>query len=175
MLRVFPHQYIALLIFCFASWPLAGAPAYAAQEIVLISDQSQIIKLPQAPATLIVGNPSVADVTTEGNSLFFHPRGYGLTNVLALDAAGRKLGDYLVRVIYEDSYSVSMYDPRGRRTYSCRRDCEPTMRIGDTQDFFGAYAGQVSGKNGLALGQSWGEDMQAPVAVTTTPGVPSNP
>ena len=157
---------------------IAPGPAQAAQEIVLMADQSQIMKLPQPPATLVVGNPSIADVTIDGNSLFFHPRGYGLTNVLALDAKGRKLGDYLVRVIYDDSYSVSMYDPAGRQTYSCRRDCEPTLRIGDERNFFTDYTTQASGKNNLASGQAMGEDLLTPptvTAITATPGMTFTP
>ncbi len=157
---------------------LAPGQARAAQEIVLISDQSKIIKLPVAPATVLIGNPSVADVTTDGRSLFFHPRGFGLTNVVALDGDGRKLGDYLVRVIFEDSYSVSIYAPDGRKTLSCRKDCEPTLRIGDNQDYSGSYIAQAGGKNSLAANQAMGEDMSVPGAatvLTTTSGATPAP
>lgn len=139
---------------------LPSAPARAAQEIVLTADQSQIVKLPEAPVTLLIGNPAIADATTEGKLLFLHPKGYGLTNIQALDGDGKKLGDYLVRIIYDDSYSVSMYSPGGRETYSCRKDCEPVLRIGDSLGHFSAYAGQVGTKGSLAstgygdLGQS---------------------
>lgn len=136
---------------------LQGQSAQAAQQLVLVSDQTQILKLPEAPATVVVGNPAIADVTTEGSSLFFHPRGFGVTNVLALDAEGKKLADYQVRVIFEDSYSVSMYAPGGRETFSCRRDCEPMMRIGDTTGFLTDYAAQVIAKNNLASRQAMGE------------------
>lgn len=136
---------------------LQGQAARAAQQLVLVSDQTQIVKLPEAPATVVVGNPAIADVTTEGSSLFFHPRGFGVTNVLALDAEGKKLADYQVRVVFEDSYSVSMYAPGGRETYSCRRDCEPMMRLGDDTGFLTNYAAQVSAKNNLASHQAMGE------------------
>lgn len=136
-----------------------SAPAQAAQQLVLIADQTQIVKLPESPTTVVVGNPAVADVTTEGNMMFFHPRGFGVTSVIALDPKGRKLGDYMVRVVFEDSFSVSMYGPGGRETFSCRQDCEPMMRIGDEPDFFRRYSSQVVGKNSLAAGQTWGEDL----------------
>ena len=140
---------------------IAGAvqsqAALAAQQLVLVSDQTQIVKLPEAPATVVVGNPAIADVTTEGSSLFFHPRGFGVTNVLALDAEGKKLADYQVRVVFEDSYSVSMYAPGGRETFSCRKDCEPMMRIGDSTGFLTDYAAQVIAKNNLASRQAMGE------------------
>lgn len=177
-MRIFLSYYLILLSILATSMAMTPGTARAAQEIVLTADQSQMMKLPQSPATLVVGNPSVADVTIDGNTLFFHPRGYGLTNVLALDAKGRKLGDYLVRVIYDDSYSVSMYGPAGRQTYSCRRDCEPTLRIGDEKNFFTDYTSQASGKNTLASGQAMGEDMLTPptvTAITSTPGVMFTP
>lgn len=146
--------------------PLAGGPVKAAQQLVLVSDQTQIIKLPEAPATLVVGNPAVADVTIEGNSLFFHPRGFGLTNVIALDDQGKKIADYDVRVVFEDSYSVSMYAPGGRQTFSCRKDCEAMVRLGDSTGFLSEAASQVRLKNGLARAQALGE-------ILTTRGAPN--
>lgn len=139
--------------------PLAASPVRAAQQLVLVSDQTQIIKLPETPATIVVGNPAVADVTTEGSSLFLHPRGFGLTNVIALDGEGKKIGDYAVRVVFEDSYSVSMYAPGGRQTYSCRKDCEAMMRLGDGTGFFTEYSKQVRLKNSLARSQALGDTV----------------
>jgi len=141
---------------------IAPRPGLAAQEIVLTSDQSQLVKLADVPATVVVGNPSIADVTTDGRRLFFHPRGYGVTNVLVLDADGKKLGDYLVRIIYEDSYSVAMHEPGGRKTYSCRRDCEPVLRIGDETEFFDDYRDQAQNKSVLASWQALGEEFILP-------------
>jgi hypothetical protein len=146
---------VALLVVA----PLACGPVRAAQQLVLVSDQTQIIKLPVTPATIVVGNPAVADVTTEGSSLFFHPRGFGLTNVIALDDEGKKIGDYVVRVVFEDSYSVSMYAPGGRQTFSCRKDCEATMRLGDGTGFVENYAEQFKLKNGLVRGQALGDTV----------------
>lgn len=149
---------------------LHAAPAQAAQQLVLIADQTQMVKLPESPSTVVVGNPSVADVTTEGNVLFFHPRGFGVTNVIALDPKGRKLADYVVRVVFEDSFSVSMYSPGSRETFSCRQDCEPMMRIGDRPGFFSGYSSQVSSKNSLAAGQALGEELLSR-PTTVVPGV----
>lgn len=133
--------------------------AQAAQQMVLVADQTQIVKLPETPATIVVGNPAVTDITTEGSTMFFHPRGFGVTNVIALDDKGRKLADYVVRVVFEDSYSVSMYSPGSRETYSCRKDCEPMMRIGDEPGFFRNSSSQLLGKNAAAASQAFGEDL----------------
>ena len=162
----FERRILGIAAFCLISLGLLSPASSAPQEIVLVSDQSLLVRLAQPPSTVIIGNPSVADVTTDGSSLYFHPRGYGLTNVIVLDADGKRLGDYLVRVIFEDSYSVSMYSPDGRQTYSCRRDCEPMMRIGDSAAYFSGYSQQVSDKNSLAMSQAQGENDQT--SSTTT-------
>lgn len=159
--------------------PEAAPNAHAAQEIVLTTDQTQIVKLPEAPTKIILGNPSVADVTTDGNTLLLNPRGYGLTNLIVLDDSGNKLGDYLIRVIFEDSYSLSMYSPGALRTYSCRKNCQMTLHIGDEAAYFDKYTTQLNSKNSLALGQPAGGSLspsvpaglpeQAGVVVTPPP------
>lgn len=137
-------------------------PVQAAQELRLIDNQSQLIKLAEPPSTVVVGNPAIADITTDGTSLFFHPRAPGVTNVIAMDAKGRKLADYLVRVIFQDSYSVAMYTPTGRRTYTCVVDCELTLRLGDNNDYFDKFTYQAEAKNTLASTQAMGEDLLLP-------------
>ncbi|MCA3556242.1 pilus assembly protein N-terminal domain-containing protein [Aestuariivirga sp.] len=176
MLSLLRHVFLRILSFVslgMAALIFAAPAVHAAQEIVLIADQSMIVTLSEVPATVVVGNPSVADVTMDGQSLFFHPRAWGLTNIVALDAKGRKLGDYLVRVVFEDRYSVSMYTPDGRKTYTCRRDCERALRIGDSAEFFSGYVGQALQKNSVALGPGIGEDTSAqqigPRSVVTQP------
>jgi hypothetical protein len=152
----------------------SGAALAAQQQITLTSDQSQIVNLPDEPATVVVGNPSIADVTIEGKMLFFHPRGSGVTSIIVLDAAGRRLGDYSVHIIYGDSYGVAMYGPAGRQSYSCRRDCEPVMRIGDDPVFFGNYSDQARSKNALAATQALGEELLVPHQnAYTLPSLPS--
>ena len=145
------------------------SPAMATEEVILLADQSQIITLSQVPATLLVGNPAIANVTTDGRSLFLHPRAYGLTNVVALDADGNKLGEYLVRVIYQDGYGVSMYSPRGRETYTCLKDCEPVLRLGDGLDHFGNFLAETLSKNKLAIDQATADDTsRTPPTVNST-------
>lgn len=149
---------LAIFAMCLTGCGVAGAgKALAANEIVLNSDQSQILNLSKAPSTILLGNPSVADVTINGTSLYLHPRGYGVTNLIVLDEAGTKMGDYVLRVVYEDPYSVSMYSPSGRQTYSCRKDCEPTLQVGDEQQHFSNYQSQVRGKTGFATSQALGD------------------
>ena len=154
----------------FAGVVTATQQASAAQEIVLTADQSKVMTLPVPPATIVVGNPAIADVTTDGNTLLFHPRAFGVTNVLALDGNGRRLADYVVRVIFDDSYSVTMYEPGIRETYTCRNNCETTIRIGDEKNYYELFTSQSQGKFDLATKQAGGGNSQsAPVVMTVAP------
>ena len=180
MLRHAFLKYSRILVIPMAAgiWLAAAHPASAAQEIVLNADQAQLVRLPMPPATVVVGNPAIADVTTDGSALFFQPKGFGVTNVFALDGNGKKLGDYVVRVIYDDTYSITMYQPGSRQTYSCRNNCETTMRIGDGADYFDLYKKQAEDKFGLVTNQATAGDATStsgPVTLTTDPaGLPSN-
>ena len=74
-------------------------PAGAAEVINVIMDQAKIAPVPDRTATLVVGNPLIADVSVQaGGTMVLTGKGYGVTNVIALDHAGKVLSDKLVRV-----------------------------------------------------------------------------
>ena len=59
-LRNFMSFYFRILriaVGLLAAAPLAGSPVQAAQQLVLVSDQTQIIKLPATPDTIIRAYP----------------------------------------------------------------------------------------------------------------------
>jgi hypothetical protein len=137
----------------------AAPPSAASEQLVLIADQSRVVKLPAPPATVVVGNPSIADATLDGASLFLHARGPGLTNITVLDLAGNPVVDYLIHVTYADDQSLALYSPAGRVTFTCTKDCEPVSRIGDNNNGFQNYISQLTSKTGLATSQALGEDL----------------
>jgi Flp pilus assembly secretin CpaC len=75
----------------------AGAsPARAATDVIAVTlDQAKIARLPRGAATLIVGNPMIADVTMlkNNNTMVITGKGFGQTNLIAIDAAGSLLED----------------------------------------------------------------------------------
>jgi len=79
---------------------LAGAAAPAlAQSLVVPIDHSVRIGVKGQAASVVVGNPQVADVTVvDTHTLFVSGRGYGETDVVVLDGAGRTIyaGDVVV-------------------------------------------------------------------------------
>ena len=73
------------LAFCSAS------AAFAAQELIIKTDQTQLINVSGNPGAVVIGNPSIADATVHGDKVFVHGRAYGSTNLIILDQDGNQL------------------------------------------------------------------------------------
>jgi Flp pilus assembly secretin CpaC len=83
----------ALLIFAVA------APALAAQPIVLQLDRTTLIKLPPRTATVVIGDPLIADLSIRpGGLAVITGKGYGATNVIVLDRDGAVLSEQTIEV-----------------------------------------------------------------------------
>ncbi|WP_373505933.1 pilus assembly protein N-terminal domain-containing protein [Aestuariivirga sp.] len=153
------HAFSALMgLALFAS----VSSAHAAESLTVLADQSRIIRLDRAPGTVVVGNPSIVDVTIQGNQLFLHGRAFGKTNVMVLDDGGNALAEYNVNVGLEDDYSAVVFkgSPGGvlRSTYTCKGDCEVVLHIGDDKDAFKVVHEQHKNKLGIAQDQKPGEE-----------------
>src|SRR5437868_1138211 len=79
-------------------WPTLSLAA-PADNIAVNVDQAKLIKLPPKVATIVVGNPLIADVTMQGGGVVVVTgKGYGATNLIAMDRAGDILVDRLIQV-----------------------------------------------------------------------------
>ena len=84
----------------------ATQPARAA-DLIVNYDQAQLLRLPRPVAEVVIGNPSVADVSVQGgNLLVVTGKTFGVTNVIALDAERNIIQDQRV-VVERDENSVS--------------------------------------------------------------------
>jgi hypothetical protein len=136
---------------------LVRAPALA-EEISVSADQSQIITLDRTPGTVVVGNPTIADVTMQGNMLFVHGRVYGKTSITVLDDNGNHLADYDLNVVTEDSYNAVVFKAGVvKESYTCKTDCESVFHIGDSLDYYKLIFEQQKNKLSMAQGQKPGE------------------
>ena len=85
-----------------------GHPALAADPmpvsavggpVVVHVDQAQVLKLPERTATLVVGNPLIADAAVQpGGIIVITAKSYGVTNLVALDRAGATLMEHTIQV-----------------------------------------------------------------------------
>ena len=128
--------------------------AFAA-DLIVRYDQSHLLRLPRAAAEVIVGNPSIADVTLQdGNLLVVTGKTFGITNVIALDAAHNVIQDQRVMVERDDRRIVNLHKGSMRFTYACTPNCEPTLTIGDDKDFFSDVQSANSQKTKFSEGAS---------------------
>jgi hypothetical protein len=145
------------LAFGFAAWAVA-APAFAA-DITVILDHAKLVKLPERVATIVIGNPTIADATVQtGGTLVVTGKGYGITNIIALDRGGNVLIEKSIEVLGPTADVLVVYRGADRESYSCAPACERRLMLGDAQPVFDVTMGQVAGRSGLAQGS------QAPAA-----------
>jgi hypothetical protein len=112
-----------------------------AADLVVRYDQSQLIRLPRPVSDVIIGNPSIADVTVQGgNLLVVTGKTFGITNIIALDAQRNVIQDQRVVVEAEDRRTLVVHKGSLRETYTCSPTCMPTIVVGDNPAFFDVVA-----------------------------------
>lgn len=133
--------------------PTLASAAGKGSRIEVSVDQARVLKIDRQAETVIIGNPSIVDVTVhDSETLVLTGRSYGITNLVILDREGASIIDEQVFVkSFEDS-TVRIYRQAERTTYSCSPECEPTVTIGDNQLSFGAAAGQFETRQAMAAG-----------------------
>ncbi|MEZ5786368.1 MAG: pilus assembly protein N-terminal domain-containing protein [Xanthobacteraceae bacterium] len=137
---------VALALFA----PSGASQASATDIIPVMLDQARVLKLPEQLATLVVGNPLIADVTVQpGGILVLTGKGYGVTNLIALDHNGKVLLDHLIEVQGAPD-TVVVYRGITRESYSCTPFCDRRVTLGDTPDYFDRTLKQTSDRNATA-------------------------
>ena len=106
-------------------------------------DQATLMKLPEKVSTIVVGNPLIADVAVQsGGLVVVTGKGYGSTNLIALDRAGAVLMERSIVVRGPSDQHRAVYRGVERETYSCTPNCERRITLGDSADYFTATLGQ---------------------------------
>ena len=127
---------------------LAVAPNAAnAQDVWVSIDQARPYDLKQAPASLVVGNPSFADVVIlDGAKILVFGKTTGVTNVLAFDSDGKRIQELIVGVAGPRASFLTVNRGAEQFTYNCTHRCESTTMVGDEQEYFGRTAEQMETK-----------------------------
>jgi Flp pilus assembly secretin CpaC len=133
---------------------VAGA-AGAADHVTVVLDQATVVKMPEKVSTVVVGNPLIADVSLQpGGIMVLTGKGFGMTNVLALDRAGNILMEKSVQVHGPRDDVVVVYRGALQESYSCAPKCERRVTLGDAPAHFDAALGQIMTRSGTAQGQA---------------------
>jgi hypothetical protein len=117
-------------------------------------DEAKLIKLPERVATIVVGNPLIADASLQAGGLaVLTGKGYGSTNFIALDRRGNALLEKTVQV-HGAKNTVVVYKGVNRETYSCAPNCQPVIAPGDFQQFFTQTLVQTTTRSSQATAMS---------------------
>lgn len=125
--------------------PLAGLFAALASAAVLLApatgtaqtgslnieiDQAQRVQLRGPAGSVIVGNPAIADVTVvDSNTLYITGKGYGVTEIVAVDTIGRTVfQSQIVVTAGTGSGRVRVWRGGQATEMACAASCSPTLR-----------------------------------------------
>ncbi len=110
---------------------LAAPVGVAAQSRLNVEiDQAQRVQLRGPAGSVIVGNPQIADVTVvDANTLYITGKGYGVTEVVAVDPIGRAVFQSQVVVTAGDGAGrVRVWRGAQATEMACAASCSPSVR-----------------------------------------------
>jgi Flp pilus assembly secretin CpaC len=141
-------------------WPMAALAAPAApavpaalgpEAIAVNVDQAKLVRLPSRVATIVVGNPLIADVALQtGGVVVVTGKGYGATNFIAMDRSGEVLVDRVIQVEGPSDKLVTIYRGVERESYSCMPICQRRVTLGDGEGYFKSTIDQAGTLNSSA-------------------------
>lgn len=106
-----------------------AAPAAAQSRLSVQIDHSERVQLRGSASSVIVGNPAIADVTVvDANTLFVTGKGYGVTEVIAVDAIGRTVFQSQVVVTGGTTGSVRVWRGGAVSEMACAGSCAVSVR-----------------------------------------------
>ncbi|WP_332701577.1 pilus assembly protein N-terminal domain-containing protein [Devosia sp.] len=117
---------------------LAPAPAIAADgaPINVNVNMARILRINASAATVIVGNPGIADVTIQDpQTLILTGKSFGQTNLIVLDSAGNPIADTLIEVVQMQAGVVTVYQGQARTSLACAPVCQSVIMMGDDPAF----------------------------------------
>jgi len=133
-------------------WPAIVLAEPSANPIAVNVDQARLVKLPARVATIVVGNPLIADVALQaGGVIVVTGKGYGATNFIAMDRAGEVLVDRVIQVEGPTDQLVTVYRGIDRESWSCMPICQRRITLGDGDTYFKSamdQAGNLSSQAG---------------------------
>ena len=140
----------------------AGHAAMAASNSVqVLVDQATLVRLDRPAAEIVVGNPSIADVSVQSSKLLVVTgKSFGETNLIVMDADGKVVANRQLIVQEPRTGFVTLYRGGTRQTLHCAPHCAPQLVIGDSPDTFSAVANQITTKQSISQSAAEGEKQQ---------------
>lgn len=107
----------------------AGSAMAQSAAMNLAVDTSQRVSVRGAISSIIVANPQIADATVvDANTLFVTGKGYGSTQITAVDAIGRILFQNQIVVTGGQAGAVRVWRGAQVTEMACATSCSPSVR-----------------------------------------------
>ena len=143
---------------------VAGASQSAMAEsnvVQVLVDQATLVRLDRPASEIVVGNPSIADVSVQsGKVLVVTGKSFGETNLIVMDADGKVIANRGLIVLEPRTGFVTMYRGDARQTLHCAPNCTPPLVIGDNPDYFEAISKEIKTKQSISQSSAEGEKQQ---------------
>jgi hypothetical protein len=163
-----PRLIIAPLLI--AASIVASAAVAAKEPLTVVMDRAKIMKISAPAATVIVGNPAIADALIhDRQTLIITGRAVGLTNLVILDAKGEPIADEVIVVQKIQDGLVTVQRGGNRSSYSCTPHCANMMEVGDAPAVFDQTVTQLKQRNSFG---SDGATAQGPASGNGGGGTP---
>lgn len=126
-----------LLCLAVVTGMVAPSAAPLAGEGVRVNvNMARILRINSPAATVIIGNPAIADVTIQDpKTLILTGKAFGVTNLIILDSVGNPIADTLVDVVQQEADLMTVYMGTARTTLVCDPVCQPTLMLGDDPSY----------------------------------------
>lgn len=122
---------------------LSPLPSHADGDIQVTMNQAKIVKLARAADTIVIGNPLIADASVQdATTVVLTGKGFGVTNLVILDASGAPIVDQQVVVTRSTASSVRIYRRANVQTMSCTPFCEGSYKSDAEKTSDAEIAGQ---------------------------------
>lgn len=129
----------------------AASQSEGGEPVIVTVDRAKVFHVSRPAATVIIGNPAIADATVEDEqTLVLTGRSFGVTNLIILDAKGEPIVDQTLVVKGHETNTVRIYRRSQRETMACAPVCEPTLTIGDDATAFNFASEQITARNTLS-------------------------
>lgn len=103
--------------------------AHADTGIHVVMNQATVLKLARPADTVVVGDPEIADaVVKDSRTVVLTGKGFGMTNIVIMDAEGGAIVDDQVLVSRSVANTVRVYRRAYVQTLSCSPFCEISQK-----------------------------------------------
>ncbi|MBL4784402.1 MAG: pilus assembly protein N-terminal domain-containing protein [Cohaesibacteraceae bacterium] len=145
-----------------SSFSLIGPAAIAKEPLRIKVDYARVMRIAEPAATVIIGNPAIADATVKNRQmLVITGKSFGTTNLIILNEAGETIANEIISVGAASDLAVTIYRGAKRQTLNCDPVCQPAPSAGDDSELFSTTIAQFGERSKLAEEQLQAQESTA--------------